>query len=250
MPTPPPFVFLLGVAWVLLLAAAGFTSAQEPSATASGEAVPPPAGAPKVEKIGDHTYRLGQIIIDAAEKTVSLPVEVNMREGVLEYVLVGMKGKVHESLLVTKANPMELAVALKLCRFQDGLGDLLDPMLPPEERQGPAGKAKRGSEVSLSVDWQAVDGSKGSSPVHAWITDIKNNKPSPEGLWHYTGSRIIEGHFLAESEGSFIALYLDPNALFNSALSGNDDDERWGTLTEQIPPLGTKATLTIRRLSH
>lgn len=237
---------------VLSLGCAASLSAQDPAAVPTPTPAPAPApvaapaGPPKVEKIGDHTYRLGQIVIDATEKTVSLPVEVNMREGVLEYVLVGMKGKVHESLLVTSANPMELAVALKLCRFQDGLGDLLDPMLPPAERQGAGAKDKRGSSVSLTLDWQAADGRKGTTPIHTWVADIKDKKPSPDGLWHYTGSRIIDGHFVAESEGSFIALYLDPNALFNSALPGNDDDERWGTRTEEIPPLGTKGRLTIR----
>lgn len=227
----------LSASGLLWLGSLGGLAAQEAAS---------PAPAPKVEKIGENTYRLGQVVIDAAAKSVSLPVEVNMREGILEYVLVGMKGKVHESLLVTPASPMELSVALKLCRFREGVGDLLDPMLPPTERLGPQAKSQRGSQVSFTLEWLSPDGKKGTLPIHEWVTDIKDKKPSPEGVWYYTGSRVVDGHFIAESEGSFIALYLDPNALFNSALPGSDDDERWGTRTEQIPPIGTKGLLTIR----
>ncbi|MEZ5434813.1 MAG: hypothetical protein R3F31_27340 [Verrucomicrobiales bacterium] len=73
MHTPAPFDFLGGAALVLLLVAAGLVPAQEQSAATSGGAVPPAGAAPKVEKIGDHTYRLGEIIIDARRKPSVCP---------------------------------------------------------------------------------------------------------------------------------------------------------------------------------
>ena len=63
--------------------------------------------------------------------------------------------------------------------------------------------------------------------------------------WIYTGSKIENGTFMAEAEGSIIAIYLDPLAIFNMTIDGADTDERWGANSEMIPEIGTPGVLTV-----
>ena len=66
------------------------------------------------------------------------------------------------------------------------------------------------------------------------------------GDWIYTGSTIEEGNFLAEGEGSIIAIYLDHIAMFNMIRDGADIDERWGANGNAIPEVGTKGKLILK----
>jgi len=66
------------------------------------------------------------------------------------------------------------------------------------------------------------------------------------GGWIFTGSRVERGDFMADIEGSIIAIYLDSNAMFNMTRPGADNDEQWGANDELIPEIGTKGTLLIR----
>ena len=47
-------------------------------------------------------------------------------------------------------------------------------------------------------------------------------------------------------EGGFVAIYLDPNAMFNMTRDGADVDERWGANDKKIPDIGTNGELVIR----
>jgi len=66
------------------------------------------------------------------------------------------------------------------------------------------------------------------------------------GDWTYTGSVVEDGLFMAEIEGSIIAIYLDHLAVFNMTREGADIDERWGARRSAIPEIGTKGTITIK----
>src|SRR5919108_5617454 len=67
---------------------------------------------PGVERIAPGVFRLGNITIDKTAQSISFPAVVNMKEGLLEYLLVRTGGKTHESLLRTTAEPYQLQVAL------------------------------------------------------------------------------------------------------------------------------------------
>ncbi|MDF1753822.1 MAG: YdjY domain-containing protein [Verrucomicrobiales bacterium] len=211
---------------------------------------------PSVKKIGDTTYRLGLVEFDAKTREISIPVVVNQREGgPIEYILVHENGKTHESILTTKARPMNVQIALKLLKYQAGEGDVFDKLLPAEDRKIKGDKsAERGEAVDVLVKWMDKEEEKISS-INQWTIDGETIKGEgqageamPEHPWNYTGSVIMDGKFLGEIEGSIIAIYLDPVSLFNTTVPGAEIDERWGANDRVIPEIGTKATLILRPL--
>lgn len=213
-----------------------------------------PVPQPIVKKIGVSTFRVGEIEFDAKTKVISIPVVVNKREGgPIEYVLVRETGKTHESILTTKASPMDLQIVLKLLKYIPGEGDIFDRLLPAEDRKVKGAKSdQRGSSVSISVQWKDGDETK-TVPVNQWVLDgntIKKEGDPGESMpsepWSYTGSAVSEGKFLAEMEGSFIAIYLDPASIFNTPVSGSETDDRWGANARLIPEIGVNATLLIQ----
>lgn len=218
---------------------------------AQGEEATPPKS-PPVEKIGETTYLLGGITFDSATREIRIPTKVIIRDGgPLEYVLVHEDGKVHETLLATAVNPFDLQIVLKLLRYKDGMGDVLAPMLPAEERATALTKREeRGDAVEINVEWMDGD-EKESTLVQEWIADNATraaiDSTREDAHWVHTGSYFSDaGGFLAEVEGSIIGLYLDPGAIFNTPLEGSDDDERWGANGLATPPLETDVTIVIQ----
>jgi len=204
---------------------------------------------PLVTQIGENTYRIGDIRLDSKTREVRLPVTVNMREGgPMEYLLVHETGKVHESVFVTEVAPMHLQIALKLLKYESGHGDVFNRLLPPHliEEEGGT-RAERGEAVEFAF---IADSSDGETPVGELILDGDSMEPLSDPGWIHTGSLVSEGQFMAEIEGGFIAIYLDPNAMFNMTRSGADIDERWGANDKKIPEIGTKGELVIRNASR
>ena len=205
---------------------------------------PEPKERPAVTQIGENLYRLGDIKIDAEKREISFPVVVNMREGgPIEYVLVHEHGKVHESILTTSISPMNLQIALKLLKFKSGYGDVFNLLLAPELLEEEGGTVEeRGDPIEFSF---LPEGR--TQPLH--IPDLVMDgmkKSAMQGEpWVYTGSRIENGTFMAEAEGSIIAIYLDHLAIFNMTIEGADTDERWGANSEMIPEIGTPGKFVI-----
>ncbi|MEO0414844.1 MAG: YdjY domain-containing protein [Verrucomicrobiota bacterium] len=203
---------------------------------------------PSIKKIGESTFKVGQIEFDAKARSVSIPVEVNApkQDQPVEYALVQEKGKIHESLLTTTASPTALEIAFRLLKYPKGHGEVFSKLLPAEDRKIKAEETdETGAEVEIIVEWEE-EGEKQSAALHTWIIDGKDGEVMDESAWVYTGSTIYNGTFMAESEGSIIAIYLDPAAMVNTSVEGAEIDERWGPNQEEIPEIGTKATLTIR----
>lgn len=219
--------------------------------TRSEEAAPAPE-APKVIKIGEHHYRLGEITFDAKNRELRLPAVVNLREGgPIEYLLVHENGAVHEALLATQVRGLQLQIALKLLRYRAGEGDLFDRFLPDEERRQKLekqGKTERGDPISLIVSWEA-GGQTREMPVAKWILDAETGEAMTDEPWILTGSHFMNHHFLADTEGSLIGVYLDQAALLNMSRPGAENDERWGANPALTPEVGQKVTLIFRPVS-
>ena len=96
------------------------------------------------------------------------------------------------------------------------------------------------------MEFLFVEEGKDPRPGYEFIIDGENAEPMAPGDWIYTGSTIEEGNFLAEGEGSIIAIYLDHIAMFNMTRDGADIDERWGANGDAIPEIGTKGTLILK----
>ena len=229
---------------VLLLAAPllSLVAQEEPPAPAE-----PAPERPVVTKVGENLYRMGEIEIDSRTRELRIPVTVNMREGgPIEYVLVHENGKVHEAVFTTKVSPLHLQIALKLLQYEAGQGDVFNRLLAPQVLEKEGGrKEDRGEAVSFRFVMDTDEGDADAKPVSQVIIDGGKAEPMSDEPWIYTGSTIEGGIFMAEAEGSIIAVYLDHLALFNMTREGADNDERWGANSRAIPEIGTQGTVII-----
>ncbi len=205
-------------------------------------------GKPSVEKLGDHRYQLGDIVFNGKTREIRFPATMNLEKGLLEYMIVTGDGKIHESLFSTEISPSQLQVVMKLCRYKDGVGDTFDALFPDNEKKGKAGEAERGSSLRIAVEW--IERSEGIEIPRRYqlaelMRDLKTEGPVPKGQWIYTGSMVYEGTFIAEAEGTLVAVYIDNGALVNSFRRGADDDERWIANADVTPEIGTPVTVII-----
>jgi len=204
---------------------------------------------PAVKKIGATRYRLGAVEFDARTRQIFIPVVVNKREGgPMEYILVHETGKVHESIFATKASPLNIQIILKLLKYHSGEGDVFDSLLPESERNRKKEKSEvRGDSTEVLI---LMEGETEPHVVSETILDAETSKPMTEEGWIYTGSEVDKGHFMAQIEGSIIAVYLDKLAMFNMAREGADNDERWGANPDSISEIGKRGTLILQPSNH
>jgi hypothetical protein len=226
---PAVFGFLCG-GWVM-------AEAPVPATTPT-----PPEAKPKIERLSPTRSRLDVIEFDHTTKEITLPAEVNMVRGLLEYALVGEKGKLHEALLRTKARAFDLNIVLLLLDLKPDT----EWFVPPEPPR-PLDAAAQTARLDFFVRWKDQDGGvEKTSRLDAWITDLTTKKPAAPAPWIFTGSHLNEEkRFAAEVDGSLVALYHDARALINSPREGADNDEQW-VPAEEVPPKGTPVTVVIR----
>ena len=237
---------ILGLALALLCSS--LVAAQDPP-------VPPPIQPPPpvradelwlrgmkplpVEKTGPGMFRIGDITINKDQRSISFPAIINMSKGLLEYLLVRNGGKTHESLLRTTSEPYNLQLAFLLLGFEG--------TDRPLAFQGDPGTPK-GDPVGLMIEYVTSDGKTVSLSPEQWL-EIRSDarKDEVKGLqWKYTGSIVINGRFIAQSEGSIIALYHDPVAMIDNASPGGESDKIWFIKEGALPPVGTPVMVTIK----
>ena len=190
---------------------------------------------PSIKEISPGILQVGTVRLDKVKREISLPVMVNMNEGPMEYLVVTGKGKTHESLLVTSAEPFHLQVAMLLinCKGSDG-------RLIPEDES----KVVPGEPVEIELRWKA--GKKEKKTRLEKFVARADKKPVKEGPFIFNGSRMFEGSFLAQRDGSIVSLITDNAAQFNNPRAGRGDDDMWRPQAKGLPPLDSNGTLIIR----
>lgn len=168
-------------------------------------------------------YEIGKVRVDARARTVAIPAQINMLEGAIEYVLVSALGKLHESILKTDAEPMHIQAAALLLLAQ-----------PPSSNK----------PASLRIDLELPNGK--TIPADSSVLDAMTNKTLPPADWSYIGSRIVEGSFLAQRDGSIISIVADPDSLIQSGRINADDDDRWRPAKTDLPAIGTPVKVILK----
>lgn len=204
----------------------------------------------RLKKVGEAEYELDGLRINAVTREVRLPARIELREAPLEYLLVHETGKTHESVLTTAVSPTAIQVALLLANYQAGTEGLL-AKIPESQRPQIAWKEESpatpgGHRVSLHAEWMDK-GKLKRVPLADWVQNAQTRQP-PADLdhWIFNGSYIDERGFIAQQEGSIIAVWLDRGALFNSPAEGNWEDQRWLSMPKNIPEKGTEVTVVIQ----
>jgi hypothetical protein len=201
---------------------------------------PPSASVPTtnapLKQIRPGVFQLGQVRLDKNDRTVSFPASVNLREGNIEYLVVTVTGKTHESLLRTTAEPYHVHLAFLLLGAKGAGTNAL-----PEDPARPL----PGDKAEIDLHWH-VDGKARSFRAEEFIEDRKANCPARRGEWIYTGSRLREDGFAAQLDGSIISLITDADALINNPRPGREDDDNWLVRTNDLPPLHAPVEVMIK----
>ena len=178
---------------------------------------------------------VGTVLVDPSNHCVLVQGYINQTNGLVELLACGKEGKVHESVLVLKASPLDLNIGLLL------LG------LKVTSRPTETGVWAKpgGPQLDLWVEWQA-SGKPQRCRAEEFVFNEKTGRALPETPWIYTGSVVEHGYFRALSEDSHIATYWDPWALINLPLPCGADDHILSANEKMVPALGTPVQLRLQ----
>jgi len=182
-------------------------------------------------------YRIGSVVLDRNGDEIRLTGTVNMERGMIEYVACARMGKLHESVLVLDVEPYQLQVALLLLGLEPG-GDL--------EYQGDP-RTPRGDSLEIWVEW-VEDGETRRYRAEDLVYNIREERPMSHTAWVFTGSKLINGTFMADFEGSLIATYHDPFTIIDNPLPTGADDTLYRVNEDRVPGKGTPVTVTLKPL--
>ena len=127
---------------------------------------------------------------------------------------------------------------------------LLDPKTrTPQPLIAPANASNIASDIAgdaikISLSWHAGDEER-NCPAEDLIFNARMKSPMSRGNWIYTGSRFIEGTFMAQRERSLVSLIADPDALIQNPRPGRESDDTWQVNPTNTPPLNTPVQVTI-----
>ncbi len=229
--------------FLLLASGLGCTAAEQekPAVTATNALV---------KEIAPGIFQIGGARLDQRLRTITFPAALNMDEGLIEYLIVHASGKTHESLLQTEVEPFQLQTAMLLLGAKGaqakpltnapGGGPIKGAQLTSENT-----KPIRGEPVNLEIRWQMA-GAEKVFHLEELVLDVKKEAPMSRGVFTFNGSRVWEGRFVAQTEGSIVSLITDEDALFNNPRPGREDDSNWQIISKLVPPRGTPVQVTIR----
>jgi len=202
-----------------------------------------------LRQISPDVFELGAVQFDKARKTVHFPAQLNMNEGLIEYLLVNAKGKTYESLLKTDADPYHIQLALL---FLGARGAPQTPALlnAPSEpfhvnHKGQAAPVIAGDPVSIELSWR-TDGQEKTVRAEDWIVNLDAKTNAARGHWTFNGSRVVNGTFIAQRDGQIVAMIDDIDAMVNNPRAGHDNDQIWQINSIAPPPLNTMVEVTLK----
>ena len=151
-------------------------------------------------------------MIDQKNRILEFNATSNQRNGLIEYALVHESGKTHESLFRTKVRPQILHASLLLLK-QPVESRFFENLWSEEPRKLDLGK----SRIRTEVQWDQ-NGTLHTSSLEELSLNTKDKSSLRDGAFIFTGSKKIEGTYLAELSGSMIAVYADEEAVINSSV--------------------------------
>jgi hypothetical protein len=189
-----------------------------------------------LKQVGPGLFEIGKVRLDKDRKTISFPAVLNMNEALIEYLVVTSAGKVHESLLRTDTEPWHVHLAMLLLGAQGAGTNSF-----PEDHNRPL----PGDKISIEVSWKAR-GKEKRHRAEELVYDRTKKSAMRKSQWIYTGSKVIDGTFIAQRDGSVISLIEDAEALVNNPLPGRDNDDNWQVNAVGFPPLESSVQVTIK----
>jgi len=204
-------------------------------------------------------YQIGLVQLDKTNKSVQFPAVLNMDHGVIEYLLVTTRGKTHESLLKTEAEPYHIHVAMLLLGAKGATQSKELLKVPtgefhvnvPGAATNRLAELLKGDAIQIEVIWTNASSGLGASrptvePAENWITDLQIGKPAARGIWNYNGSRVVDGIYMAQQQGSIVAVIDDVDAMVNNPRKGHENDHVWAVRTNALPKLNDRVMVRFK----
>ncbi len=198
---------------------------------------------PQMKEIAPGIFQLGPLKLDKKSHTLTFPAEVNMRDSLIEYLLVHKTGKTHESLLATDVEPSDLHLAMLLLGVKDSAAAASPPPTQIDSAYLKSAPKLGGDPVDIQIIWK--DGEKEKQcRAEEWITNTAKKAAMQNGPWLYNGSYVVEGKFAAQTDGSIVAVVTDPSALMNNPRPDDTNDMVWAVRAAKVPPVGTPVVVS------
>ena len=194
---------------------------------------------PEIKVLSSGVYDFGGIIIDQNDLSFSFEAKCNQISGLVEYALVHENGKTHESLFTTKIAPRLIhACFLLLKQKPDNF------LLKKEKFSEQEISALRKKSLETWVKWDENGSSCRKSLTSMTLNDL--SKQTLKGKsFVFTGSKVVEGDYLAQMDGSIIAIYQDSRAVINAIDELSSNDDVWLPNEVNLPPLGKNVWISI-----
>ena len=203
-----------------------------------------------------------KILLEPELGLCAIPAAVDIRDDLLEYLLVNPRGNAHESLFTTEVGASPLNVALLALGVQAGSNAVWIPRDPPPTREEQlAGISSysvtppKGDGFLLYVAWK----SKGETYFFR-IEDLLRNTETGRSMrrheWVYLGSRSVQSRkdpaqslFVAELDGNLInlALFEAGTTLITAALDECLKQTIWLSNAWLLPEQGERVLLIFSR---
>ena len=179
--------------------------------------------------------------MDTSKREITIPGEINKKVGAdtnIEFLACGKLGKTHESILIIDAEPIHILTVLGALELDAGMNLSIegDPRTPT------------GSSVEIWVEWNQDD-KVISRRARELLWNAFKDQPMQETPWIFTGGRLINNQWTAQKFHSIIAVYRDPDSIFNHPLPTGTDDRTYRVNTDVVPPKGTKIRLIVRPIT-
>lgn len=191
-----------------------------------------------IMKIDENNYQIDNIKIDIANREISFPAEFNMNRGLIETILVGPQGHLHETILKTNALPAYIQTSLLLLGLECGQN-----MEPGNYKTLP-----QGDSILVYAIWTDTLGVTHEERVERLVWNVPQKREMLKTHWIFLGSKIIDGQFMAGIDQNIMRTYHDPFTIIHSPLPTITDDTFYEANKAIIPVKGTKATIKIKAL--
>ncbi len=219
---------------------------KKPEPTPAKSAVAEPVK-PSLIKLDDTRYQIGEVILNRQNREIRFPAKASMIQGLVEYILVLEKGKVHEALLTTGISPTHLNLAFNLLGYLPSI-ELFSTIDETGHMSGiypnVAAAVKMSARIAIEIEW-SDHGSTHRVPINTWLQIKGEGKTMAAGPWLYSGSAIAENKFIPEITGDLAAIMVDSRAMINYPGADNQDQIVWYPLESQMPAVGTNLTVII-----
>ncbi|MCA8978785.1 MAG: hypothetical protein H6831_09760 [Planctomycetes bacterium] len=227
------------------------------------EAQEPVAGpAPQLQAGLEQAFAEQGLRIDLEAGLCSIPVEVCMRDDLLEYLMVSDFGATHESLFSTKVTPSVWNTALVALGAEPARGGRFVEKEPlPTDAEFEAGVSPYEVELPAGTPfyfyalWHEGDELR-LHRVEDLIGNLRTGRSMERHALRYVGSRMVRADpekedevYLPDMEGNLISVYFFQNdkEIVTTALEDATYDTIWIANTWLVPERGTPVQLITSR---